>query len=188
MNPCAGRLLTWSNGLTLARLLAAPFFFLALRGEAPLLAFVLFWGAVATDVAEGRIARARGESSPLGGLFDHATDAIFVSSGLVALALADIVPAVLPLLVGCAFLQYVMDSRSLEGHALRASFLGRWNGILYFLPLGIVASREGLGLAVPSDGLVRALGAALVASTGFSMLDRAWTLWRVRADAASNFD
>ena len=79
MSVVAGRLLTWSNALTTARLVAAPFFFCALLGDAALLALVLFWAAVVTDVADGRIARARGESSAFGGLLDHATDASFVA-------------------------------------------------------------------------------------------------------------
>ena len=58
-----GRLLTWSNALTLSRLVATPFFFCALVGGANAVALVLFWGAVATDVADGRLARARGGTS-----------------------------------------------------------------------------------------------------------------------------
>ena len=188
MSVVAGRLLTWSNALTTARLVAAPFFFCALLGDAALLALVLFWSAVVTDVADGRIARARGESSAFGGLLDHATDASFVALGLAALAMEGIVPVALPVLVLAAFLQYMLDSKSLAGRALRASFLGRWNGILYFVPLGVVATRDGLGLAGPQDGLVRAIGFALVASTLISMGDRAWTLLQSRADGPSNAD
>lgn len=188
MSVVAGRLLTWSNALTTARLVAAPFFFCALLGDAALLALVLFWSAVATDVADGRIARARGESSAFGGLLDHATDASFVALGLAALAMRGSVPVALPVLVLAAFLQYMLDSKSLAGRALRASSLGRWNGILYFVPLGVVATRDGLGLAVPEDGFVRAIGFALVTSTLISMGDRAWTLLQSRSEAPSDAD
>lgn len=174
----AGRLLTWSNALTCSRLVAAPFFFCSLVGGATALSLVLFWGAVATDVADGRLARARGESSNLGGLLDHATDASFVTLGLCALALAGQAPHVLPLLVAAAFLQYMLDSKSLSGRALRASFLGRWNGILYFVPLGIVVTRDGLGLDWPDDSFVLVLAWSLVASTAISMTDRAWAFFR----------
>lgn len=172
------RLFTWSNALTATRLVAAPFFFCALAGGADVLAATLFWGAVATDLADGRVARARGESSALGGLLDHATDASFVSLGLAALATRGVVPALLPLLVVAAFAQYVLDSKSLTGRTLRASFLGRWNGILYFAPPGIVATRDALGLGAPGDGLVGTLGWALVATTILSIGDRAWALLR----------
>ena len=142
-----------------------------------MLAAVLFWGAVATDVADGRVARARGETSAFGGLLDHATDASFVTLGLAALSMHGSVPTALPILVFAAFLQYMLDSRSLAGRTLRASFLGRWNGILYFVPLGVVVTRDALGLVFPADRWVLLLGQALVVSTLLSMADRAWTLF-----------
>ena len=176
----AGRLLTWSNALTTSRLVAAPFFYCSLAQEAALASAVLFWAAVGTDVADGRVARARGESSNFGGLLDHATDASFVSLGLLALAMNGAVPIALPLLVVAAFVQYMLDSKSLAGRALRASALGRWNGIFYFVPLGIVVTRDLLGLTWPDDALVHLLGLVLVATTLVSMADRAWTLLTAR--------
>jgi len=171
--------LTWSNALTALRLLAAPFFFCSLLDNHVWSAFGLFWFAVATDIGDGRLARARGETSAFGGLLDHATDASFVCLGLTALAMSSVVSAALPLLVLLAFVQYVLDSKSLAGRELRASFLGRWNGILYFVPLGIVVTRDALGLAWPADSVVRDLGVALVISTIVSMADRAWNLVQI---------
>lgn len=175
--------LTFANALTLARLLAAPFFYCALQGDARLLALLIFWAAVATDFADGRIARARGESSAFGGLLDHATDASFVTLGLAALAQQGLVPWLLPMLVLAAFLQYVLDSKSLAGRQLRASALGRWNGILYFVPLGTVATREGLGIDWPPDAWLAWMGWGLVASTLVSMGDRVWGLFRGEEDS-----
>jgi len=169
---------TWSNALTASRLIAAPFFFCALMGGATGLAALLFWGAVVTDMADGRVARARGETSAFGGLLDHATDASFVSLGLAALAMQGVVSIALPILVVAAFLQYMLDSKSLAGRELRASILGRWNGIFYFVPLGAVVTRDLLGLTWPSDGLIELLGFVLVVSTAISMLDRAWAFFR----------
>lgn len=179
MAELASRHLTWSNVLTLLRLVAAPFLFCALSGQNIWLACGLFWFAVATDFADGRLARARGEASTFGGLLDHATDASFVCLGLLALAFSGIVPQALPLLVILAFVQYVLDSKSLAGRKLRASLLGRWNGILYFVPIGIVTTRAALGLSWPSDSVVYGLGLLLVLSTIVSMADRAWTLFGV---------
>lgn len=186
MADVAKSLFTWSNALTASRLVAAPFFFCALVGDANALALLLFWAAVATDVADGRIARARGESSALGGLLDHATDASFVTLGLLALAFEGIVPFALPVLVLAAFAQYVLDSKSLAGRALRASALGRWNGILYFVPPGVIATRDGLALGWPPNEWVRGVGIALVASTLISMADRAWTLLQARSERPSD--
>ena len=103
----ASSIWTLSNALTVSRLIAAPVFFCALFGNAHVLAGLLFWGAVATDVADGRVARARGESSAFGGLLDHATDASFVTLGLAALSMQGAVPVALPVLVLFAFLQYM---------------------------------------------------------------------------------
>ena len=180
MAELAPRRLTWSNALTALRFVSAPVFWCALVADSIGSACVLFWLAVATDMADGRLARARGEVSAFGGLLDHAADASFVTLGLAALAMREVVPWALPLLVAAAFLQYVLDSKSLAGRELRGSFLGRWNGILYFAPLGIFVTREALGLDWPSDLSIRRLALALVASTMLSMALRALTLLRVR--------
>lgn len=172
----AGHWITRSNGLTAIRLVLAPIFHHALVESAWGLACLLFWTAVATDWLDGRVARARGESTAFGGLLDHASDATFVSLGLLALARIDRIPIWLPLLVVLAFVQYVLDSRALEGRRLRASALGRWNGILYFVPPGLLAMREALGLGAPSDDAIRLLGWLLILTTLASMADRGWAL------------
>lgn len=172
-------LITPSNAVTGLRLVCVPIFCFAIgRGAWPL-ACALFWLAVSTDLVDGRIARARGEATRFGGLLDHATDALFVTTGLAALTPGGVVPVVLPALVAIAFVQYVLDSRWLAGEPLRASGLGRWNGMLYFVPLGIVTTREAAGLVLPGDGLVTGIAWALVATTALSIADRATTLWRL---------
>jgi phosphatidylglycerophosphate synthase len=181
--PPAARWRTWANALTLLRLGCAPLLACSVAAGgsgSALLAGLLFWGAVATDFADGRVARRRGEASPLGGLLDHASDAAFVSVGLAALAGRGSVPAPLPALVALAFLQYTLDSRALAGRPLRASALGRHNGIAYYVLLGIPLTRDLLGLAWPGHGLVRGLGWLLVATTLVSMADRARALLLAR--------
>ncbi|MCZ6463409.1 MAG: CDP-alcohol phosphatidyltransferase family protein [Proteobacteria bacterium] len=176
-----GRWLTWANGLTGLRLFAAPVCACAILAGAPHAAGWIFALAVASDFADGRLARRRGEASALGGLLDHATDATFVSLGLGALAYGGLVPALLPFLVAAAFLQYTLDSRALAGQPLRTSFLGRWNGVAYFVLLGIPVVRDFLGLGWPPPALVHGLGWLLVASTAASMCDRALALRRLRS-------
>ena len=88
-------------------------------------------------------------------------------------------PLALLCLVLLAFAQYALDSRALAGASLRASRLGRWNGIAYFVLLGIPVIRDLLGLAWPGDGWVVALGWGLVASTVVSMGNRALALLRL---------
>ena len=174
------RWVTRANGLTLLRLLTAPVFAAAVLADAPRLAAVLFALAVATDLADGWVARRFGETSPSGELVDHAVDAIFVTTGAAALAAVGVLPAVLPVLIACAFLQYAVDSWLTTARGLRASALGRWNGIGYYAIVGTPVVRDALGLGWPDAGLVMALGWGLVASTLVSMGDRLRRFVRAR--------
>ena len=171
--PVELRWLTRANALTGLRLMGAPLLAHAVLAEQALLAFAVFWGAVVTDLLDGRVARRYGEVSPLGGLLDHATDAAFVTAGLGAVACTGEVPVLLPWLVALAFLQYTLDSRALAGQPLRASQLGRWNGIAYFVLLGVPVVRDALGIGWPDAVWVEGAGWALVASSLVSMGDRA---------------
>ena len=167
-----GRLGTLANAVTFTRVLSVPLLAVAILTDARLSAAALFAWAVVTDLVDGRLARRRGEVSNLGGLLDHSADAFFCSVGLGALASVGVVPVPLPFLVALAFTQYMLDSRSIAGKPLRASSLGRWNGIFYFVMIGIPVVRDALGLAWPGPGLVMAIGWLLVASTLVSMGDR----------------
>jgi len=170
--------LTWANALSCARLAAAPVCAWAVAGGHHGVALALYVFAVASDFVDGPLARRRGETSAFGGLLDHLSDATFVSLGLGACALRGLVPPSLAIFVALAFAQYALDSRSLSGRPLRASFLGRWNGIAYYVLLGVPVIRDGFGLGWPADTLVMWAGWALLVSTLFSMLDRGWALLR----------
>lgn len=174
--PGEARWLTLANGVSGLRLLCVAPCAWAVVAGLPVLAAALFAFAVATDFVDGPLARRRGEVSWLGGLLDHAIDATFVTFVLAALATRGEVPALLPALVAAAFLQYVLDSRALAGRRLRASALGRWNGILYFVLAGTPIVRDVLGLARPGAAWVGVLGWLLVVSTAISMADRARAL------------
>ena len=178
-----GRWLTWANGLTATRLVAAPLLALAILREAHGLALLIFVAAVLTDLLDGRVARRFGEASPLGGVLDHATDAAFVTAGTGALGCVGEVPQILPWLIAAAFLQYAVDSRVAAGSSLRSSALGRWNGVAYFVVLGIPVVRNGLGLAWPGALLVNAIGWLLVVSTLVSMAQRLRAWRRPHANA-----
>lgn len=162
----------FANGISLARLAMAPALAAVLLADRPVAAGWLFVAAVASDFLDGWLARTRGTVTPFGGFLDHVADASFVVCGLAALSRVDGVPALLPVLVALAFTQYALDSRVVTGGSLRASALGRWNGIAYFVLLGIPVVRDALGLGWPGAGLVEALAWLLVVSTVASMLDR----------------
>ena len=133
--------------------------------------------AVVTDALDGQVARATGTASAAGQVFDHTTDCLFVTSGLIGAALIDQMPWALPVLVVTAFTQYVLDSYFLHRQKqLRMSTIGRWNGILYFMPLVVLASAR-LPLFEVIEPFLRTcatlLAYGLIASTFVSIADRA---------------
>ncbi len=142
----------------------------------PRILFVLLWSAIATDVGDGKVARMTGTASARGQLFDHATDFVFVTAGLTGAALAGVVTPILPVLIIIAFSQYVLDAYwKGRQKQLRMSAIGRWNGILYFVPL-VVISVSRLASAESVAALLTlaagAAGYALAVSTVVSVIDR----------------
>lgn len=157
--------------LSVARLLTAAPLAWALLHEAPGLAALLLALAVASDLLDGPLARRTRGETERGRWLDHLADFAVVSAGLAACAWRGLVPLALPILVALAFAQYAIDSRWLPGgRGLRMSWLGRCNGVAYFVPLvGAILVELGLGeLAVA----VRALAWLLVATTLLSIADR----------------
>lgn len=142
----------------------------------PWILFSLILLAIVTDYFDGIVARATNTASAKGQLFDHTTDFLFVSSALAGLAITGIIHPLLPALIVIAFSQYVLDSYYLfKQKQLRMSFLGRWNGVFYFLPLLLVALSR-LQIMTTFGELLLALGSAagyaLILSTLISIADR----------------
>ena len=185
-------LTTENYAMTLPNLLSCSRYFLALPmaylvfTEAWAGAAIIFWIAVATDIADGHIARIRNQSTALGGFLDHSSDAFFVTALLLALSQHDTVSLVLPGLVVAAFLQYTLDSKVLAGHHLRTSSLGRYNGISYFIFGGLPVMQNALQIHVIPNDYFPYLGWGLVLSTSISMLDRAVTL--IASKSGSSLD
>lgn len=147
-----------------------------------LLTLLLLVLAIITDYYDGIVARASGTASARGMLFDHGTDFVFVTSGLAGAAWAGLVHWLLPIAIVVAFTQYVVDSYFLyRAKQLRMSFLGRWNGILYFVPLIGVALTRLLPSGPVQSALIQLvywLGLALILSTLASIFDRAIANYR----------
>ena len=163
-----------ANALTAVRLfLVLPFAFFMARGDMhdAIFALVTMVVALTTDFLDGPIARRRGTVSAASGTFDHTSDFLFVTCGLFAGALRGAFPWILPVLITAAFAQYVIDSYWVHRQShLRKSQLGRYNGILYFVPLCMdIFIRLGLRLLQP---LLTALVWILVLSTLVSMGQR----------------
>ena len=163
-----------ANALTAVRLLLViPFSFFMAKGDVRSAVFALIiWGvALTTDFLDGPIARRRGTVTALSGTFDHTTDFLFVTSGLFAGASRGAFPWTLPILIVAAFSQYVIDSYWIHRQAkLRGSKLGRYNGMLYFVPPCMeIFVRLGAGWLQP---LLTILVWMLVLSTLVSMGQR----------------
>jgi CDP-diacylglycerol--glycerol-3-phosphate 3-phosphatidyltransferase len=137
-----------------------------------ILALVVWVVALITDFLDGPIARRRGTVTAWSGTFDHTTDFLFVTSGLFAGALRGAFPWILPVLITAAFAQYVIDSYWIHRHTkLRGSKLGRYNGMLYFVPpVADILIRLGARFLQP---LLTILVWGLVLSTLVSMGQRA---------------
>jgi len=135
------RLLRMANALTAIRLLLiVPFAYLRTSDDphSAALATLAMVVAIVTDLADGPLARRTGTVSSFGGTLDHMSDFLFVTCGLFATASRGAVPWLLPSLITVAFFQYVVDSYWIHRRSgLRGSRLGRYNGILYFVPLSV---------------------------------------------------
>ena len=163
-----------ANALTAIRLLLVfPFAFFMTKGDkgSALFALAAWVVALITDLLDGPTARLRGTVTAFGGTFDHTSDFLFVTTGLYAGALRGAFPWVLPILITAAFAQYVIDSYWVHRHAkLRGSKLGRYNGILYFVPTcADCLARLGFKFLAP---LIMALCWLLAATTLISMGQR----------------
>ena len=80
------RPLTLPNALTLLRILAVPFFAIAIWYGHYWQAFFLFAGAALTDLLDGYIARALHQVSDLGAVLDPAADKFLMTTAFVLLA------------------------------------------------------------------------------------------------------
>jgi len=96
------RVWTLPNALSVLRLLGVPLFLWLLLGpEADEWAVVVLMVSGLTDWADGKLARLLDQSSRLGALLDPAADRLYIVSTLVALALREIIPLwIVVLLVG----------------------------------------------------------------------------------------
>ena len=174
--------LSLPNALSAARLLLAPLVAASLLEGCATIALTLFLVAIATDLADGYLARTWDQTSAFGGLLDHTSDAVFIATTLAVLSLQQYVNWLLAPLVLISFAQYAIDSRVLEGHPLRGSQIGRYNGLAYFFLAGFPIIQEGLDFRpIPYDW-VQWLAWLLVATTLLSMANRLVAYLRLRSN------
>jgi len=179
--------LSIANGLTFARLIISPINVWCILEGKFALSSMLFVVAVVSDVFDGIFARRESSPSRIGGILDHSADCFFVSSALLALAIHGSVPFLLPILVVLAFIQYVLDSRVFQQEQLVPSRLGRWNGIGYFVIVGIAVGENALDFDWISNLWIRqTFSWALIGSTILSIGERLFLLRRRRVPGDHN--
>lgn len=167
------RFFSLPNSLSVSRIVLAPPTMWALLQDRAVLTVGLFCIVIASDLADGRIARQRQQISHLGTLLDHGSDAVFVTVLCAAGAWLALLPIALPILIPCAFLQYAFDSRGFGGGEPRGSQLGHWNGIAYFVIVGALIGVHHFGDHEILKGVLHGFGWLLVATTFVSIVGRA---------------
>jgi cardiolipin synthase (CMP-forming) len=168
------RLLLLANAITLARLCAVPAaVWLVLRHDLHA-AFGLFLAAGVSDAIDGWLARRGGGGSPLGAILDPAADKLLLVSMYVTLAVVDVLPDFLAILVVFRDLMIVggVLVMTMLGYpvAIRPIPVSKLNTALQIALVAVALLLAGFGLADPMpvrlllDALVWAVAATTIAS------------------------
>ncbi len=144
------RILTWPNALSIARLFGVPLFlWLVLVPEWDGWALVVLMVAGITDWADGKLARMLNQASKLGQILDPVADRLYILAVVVGLALRDIIPWWLALILPLrdVFLFTLVPFLRTRGYsALPVHFLGKaaTAALLYAFPLLLLGEGEGV--------------------------------------------
>jgi cardiolipin synthase len=168
------RVVTLPNLLSLLRLLGVPLFLWLLLGpHADGWAIVVLAVSGVTDWADGKLARALGQSSRLGALLDPAADRLYIVATLVAFVLRDVVPlwVVVVLLGRELVLGLTLLALGRAGWPpLQVHYLGKAATflLLYAFPMLLLADGDGAvsSVARPIAYALTVWGAALYVLAG----------------------
>jgi cardiolipin synthase len=168
------RVLTLPNLLSLIRLLGVPLFLWLLLGpHADGWAIVVLALSGVTDWADGKLARALGQSSRLGALLDPAADRLYIVATLIAFVLRDVVPLwVVVLLLGRELVLGItlLLLRRAGWPPLQVHYLGKAATflLLYAFPILLLADGDNpvASIARPIAYALTVWGAALYVLAG----------------------
>jgi CDP-diacylglycerol--glycerol-3-phosphate 3-phosphatidyltransferase len=162
------RLTTLPNLLGVARILATPVVVALLLLPFPgagLIGCLLYIAAAMTDYFDGRIARARGQVSPLGIFLDLTADKVLVAGVLIAMVEVGLLPTwiVATLLIRELVIQGVRQLAASANVVISARGLGKWkafgtNVAISVLLLAFDAQTGGPVGRVVEAGTVQAIG------------------------------
>ena len=190
-NELPDRVWTLPNALSVLRLLGVPLFLGLLLGpHADGWAVVVLMVAGATDWADGKLARALGQSSRLGALLDPAADRLYIVATLVAFVLRDVVPLWLVAVLVGRELVLGLALLVLRAHGyppLQVHYLGKAATfiLLYAFPLLLLADGDGpiATVVAPVAWALTVWGSALYLLAGVLYVVQVAGL--VRADRAA---
>ena len=168
------RVVTLPNALSVLRLLGVPLFLWLLLGpHADGWAIVVLAVSGATDWADGKLARALGQSSRLGALLDPAADRLYIVATLVAFVLRDVIPLwVVAVLLGRELVLGItlLALRRAGWPPLQVHYLGKAATflLLYAFPLLLLADGDNpvASVAQPIAYALTVWGAALYVLAG----------------------
>ena len=164
------------NTLSVLRGVAAPLFVWAALTDSWTLALALFWYAVISDLLDGPLSRHLKLTSSLGHRLDHIADVTFTALGLAVFAYLGNIPWGLVVVQLLAFAEYSIFSANRS--AFITSWLGRSNGVLYFVLLGIPTTQYALNLSWISGEWIYLFGLVLMATTLLSICLRLYARLR----------
>lgn len=139
----AARLTTLPNLLGLLRIAATPVVIVLLLqpfAGAGLLAAVVFGVAAATDFVDGRIARSRGQVTPLGVFMDLTADKVLVAGVLIGMVEVDLVPTWMAalLILRELVVQGVRQVAAGAAVVMPAGSLGKWKTLATLVGIEIL--------------------------------------------------
>ena len=138
------RVFTIPNIISFARLLTIPVFLWLVYAGHELAGFIVLVVAVSTDFVDGLVARKLNQISRLGMFLDPLADRLFIAAVVVALAIRDVVPLWLVILVVLRDVLLGIGAAILSRYGagvLPVKWMGKWAtfALLASLPLFLLA-------------------------------------------------
>lgn len=141
----SNRIFTIPNIISFARLLTIPVFLWLVWQGHELTGFIVLVVAVSTDFVDGLVARKLNQVSRLGMFLDPLADRLFIAAVVVALAIRDVVPLWLVILVVLRDVLLGIGAAILSRYGagiLPVKWMGKWAtfALLASLPLFLLAA------------------------------------------------
>jgi cardiolipin synthase len=143
--PISNRIFTIPNIISFARLLTIPGFLWRVWPGHELAGFIVLVVAVSTDFVDGLVARKLNQISRLGMFLDPLADRLFIAAVVVALAMREVVPLWLVILVVLRDVLLGIGAAILSRYGagvLPVKWMGKWAtfALLASLPLFLLAA------------------------------------------------